>query len=132
MKKISLSTTRRNQFIDITDSVNKEISRQKVNKGFCFLFCPHTTAALTINEGADPVVKTDIINWLNQYIPVGADYQHLEGNADAHIKSSLLGCDLKLIIDNNRVVLGTWQSIYFCEFDGPRQRTFFLSFLTKK
>ena len=108
--------------IDITDKVQEVVSKAKVSEGVCVVFCPHTTAGLTINENADPSVKQDIINTLNKLVPENAGYSHSEGNADSHIKSSLLGSSLNIIIEGGQLQLGTWQGIYFCESDGPRSR----------
>ena len=122
MKTIKISTKKREEFIDITRDVDKGISQTKIDSGLCIVFCPHTTAALTINENADPLVKKDIINQLGKLIPEGKGYSHLEGNSDSHIKASIFGSSLNIIVENGGLVLGTWQGIYFCEFDGPRQR----------
>ena len=122
MEKINIKTSRRIELIDITEEIQNALSKSKVKEGICFVFCPHTTAGLTINENADPSVRKDIINTLNKLVPEGADYTHAEGNADSHIKSSLLGSSLTIFIEDNQLKLGTWQGIYFCESDGPRQR----------
>lgn len=98
------------------------VAKSKVASGVCFIFCPHTTAGLTINENADPSVQRDIINTLSKLLPPGAGYAHAEGNADSHIKSSLFGSSLAIFIEDGRLAFGTWQGIYFCEGDGPRQR----------
>ncbi len=108
--------------VDITDEVQNAVAKSKVKDGMCFLFCPHTTAGLTINENADPSVRRDIINTLNKLVPENAGYSHSEGNADSHVKSSLLGQSLTIFVEGGRLVLGTWQGIYFCEGDGPRSR----------
>lgn len=122
MEKIKIKTTSRVDLVDITKEIQSVVSASKVKDGVCFLFCQHTTAGLTINENADPSVKADITNTLNRLIPHNANYQHAEGNADAHIKSSLLGPSLNIIIEDGKLALGTWQGIYFCEGDGPRNR----------
>lgn len=122
MEKISVKTSRRIELIDITDQIEHIISKSKVKDGVCFLFCPHTTAGLTINENADPSVRRDIINTLNKLIPEGTGYTHTEGNADSHIKSSLFGSSLTIFIADGHLAFGTWQGIYFCEGDGPRSR----------
>lgn len=129
MEKISLTTTSRTDLIDITEKVNSAVAKSKVKDGVCFLFCPHTTAGLTINENADPSVKADITNTLNRLIPHNANYQHAEGNADAHIKSSLFGASLNIFIEDGALSLGTWQGIYFCEGDGPRTREVWVKIL---
>ncbi|KPK97749.1 MAG: hypothetical protein AMJ95_07575 [Omnitrophica WOR_2 bacterium SM23_72] len=122
MEKISLKTNSRVDLIDITKEVQAAVSKSKVKEGVCFVFCPHTTAGLTINENADPSVRRDIIQALNKLIPENAGYAHAEGNADSHIKSSLLGSSLTLFIEEGVLAFGTWQGIYFCESDGPRRR----------
>ena len=122
MEKISLKTNRRVELIDITEKIQAAVDKSKVNSGACFVFCPHTTAGLTINENADPSVKSDIIHTLNKLIPENAGYAHSEGNADSHLKSSLFGASLSIIVEENKLALGTWQAIYFCESDGPRTR----------
>ena len=110
------------ELIDITDRVRVVVSQSKVKDGMCFIFSPHTTAGLTINENADPSVRRDIINALNKLVPVSAGYSHSEGNADSHIKSSLFGSSLTVFVEDGQLVFGTWQGIYFCESDGPRSR----------
>jgi len=122
MQSIEIRTKRRREFIDITKEVENIIKKEKIEKGICVVFCPHTTAGLTINENADPSVKKDIAEHLQELVPENKSYSHAEGNSDAHIKSSLLGSSLNIIIEDKNLVLGTWQGIYFCEFDGPRLR----------
>ncbi len=122
MEKISVRTSRRIDLVDITEQVQAIVSKNKIKEGICFIFAPHTTAGLTINENADPSVKRDILNTLNKLAPAGAGYSHTEGNADAHIKSSILGQSLSVFIKDNQLCLGTWQGIFFAEGDGPRQR----------
>jgi len=126
MKIIRLRTGRRNELVDITDEIRRLVKESGVREGICVLFCPHTTAGLTINENADPSVKLDISQHLSELVPERKDYKHLEGNADSHIKSVLVGQSLSLIIENGDIVLGTWQGIFFCEFDGPRNREIFV------
>jgi len=122
MEKINVRTNSRIELIDITDRVQAIVSKSKIKDGVCFLFCPHTTAGLTINENADPSVQRDIINTLNKLVPYGAGYAHTEGNADSHIKSSIFGSSLTIFIEGGQLAFGTWQGIYFCEGDGPRSR----------
>lgn len=122
VERINIKTNRRVELLEITEKVESIVSKSKVKAGICFLFCPHTTAGLTINENADPSVKQDIINILNKIIPQNADYLHTEGNADSHVKSVLFGQTLQIFIEDGRLCLGTWQGIYFCEGDGPRSR----------
>ncbi|MFA5118725.1 MAG: secondary thiamine-phosphate synthase enzyme YjbQ [Candidatus Omnitrophota bacterium] len=122
MEKIRIKTNNRVELLDITETVGGIIERGRVSDGLCVVFCPHTTAGLTINENADPSVRADILKTLNKLIPENAGYAHQEGNSDSHIKSSLFGASLTIIVENNRLMLGTWQGIYFCESDGPRNR----------
>lgn len=120
----SVSTSTRNEMIDITDKVQNIIQKSGVSQGTVLIFCSHTTAAITINENADPDVVHDILLTLSALVPHNrAGYQHSEGNSDSHVKSSLVGCSETVIISDGRMQLGTWQGIYFCEFDGPRRRT---------
>ncbi len=127
--KISVKSRQKTEMLDITREVQDAVSRGNVRNGFCFLFVPHTTAAVTINESADPAVAKDIITVLNQVVPWQADYDHLEGNSPAHIKSSLIGPSQWVMLDSGRLVLGTWQGIFFCEFDGPRNRSLHIRLL---
>lgn len=122
MEKINIRTTKRIELIDITGEIQGIVAKAKIKNGVCFIFCPHTTAGLTINENADPSVKSDMANTLNKLVPENADYAHSEGNSDSHIKSSLLGASLTIFIENGQLALGTWQGIFFCESDGPRSR----------
>ncbi len=122
MKTFTVKTAKREQLVDITAEVMEIISKSGVNSGICVLYVPHTTAAITINENADPSVRVDIEETLSKLVPYGKGYRHLEGNADSHIKSTLVAPSITLIIENGRPVLGTWQGIFFCEFDGPRTR----------
>jgi len=110
------------EFVDITDRIRDLIRKSKVTEGICTVFVPHTTAAVTINENADPDVVRDMIMELEKIVPASDNYTHAEGNSAAHIKSSLMGVSETLLVDDGRPVLGTWQGIYFCEFDGPRNR----------
>lgn len=120
--KIDVSTGSRTQLIDITDRISEEVRRTGVQNGTCFVFTQHTTAGLTINENADPDVVRDILAGLARLVPPTGDYRHAEGNSDAHIKASLMGFSLTIPVIDGRLALGTWQGIYFCEFDGPRNR----------
>jgi secondary thiamine-phosphate synthase enzyme len=119
---LTVKTTSKTDLIDITSRIQELIQGNDIQEGLCFLYVPHTTAAVTINESADPDVRSDILMVLNQVIPWQADYRHMEGNSPAHIKSSLMGASELIAIENKRLVLGTWQGIFFCEFDGPRTR----------
>ena len=119
---LSVKTSGRTELIDITSQINNLVKKSDVSEGLCMLYVPHTTAAVTINESADPSVKSDILMVLNQVIPWDADYRHLEGNSPAHVKSTLVGASELVAIENGALVLGTWQGLFFCEFDGPRTR----------
>ena len=123
VSRFPVRTRERTQLIDISDEVARIVGEADVEDGICLVSVPHTTAAVTINENADPCVARDIINGLNNLVPVDRAYTHAEGNSDAHIKSSLLGSNTHLIVSGGKLVLGTWQGIYFCEFDGPRTRS---------
>jgi len=120
--EIQVRSSRRIEFIDITPKVQDMVARSGVKDGVCLLFVPHTTAAVTINENADPSVVADINEKLSELAPHGARYRHTEGNADSHIKSTLVGCSLMVPVKGGRLELGTWQGVFFCEFDGPRTR----------
>jgi secondary thiamine-phosphate synthase enzyme len=123
LKQLSLTTQSREQFLDVTRQVAQVVAESGVQSGVVTLFVPHTTAAVTINENADPSVVNDVLKGLAQIAPHRAPYyRHREGNSDAHIKSTLVGPSLQIVIDHGELVLGTWQGIYFCEFDGPRSR----------
>ncbi len=126
IEKIQVKTHHREELIDITNDVQNYVNRVGLIDGFIIAFVPHTTAAVTINENADPSVCRDILYKLNKEIPQRENYQHGEGNSDAHIKSSLIGASLQIIVTGGRLILGTWQGIYFCEFDGPRNRKLYL------
>ncbi len=119
---LTVRTNARTEFLDLTRQIQAALQESGVREGLCHLFVPHTTAAVTINENADPSVKADILMVLNQIISDHEPYRHLEGNSPAHIKASLIGPQLTLMVSGGRLVLGTWQGIYFCEFDGPRTR----------
>lgn len=128
MPVISVKTTARGEMVDITSPVQKEISKAGAADGVCVVYVPHTTAGVTINEGADPAVCRDILDKLNELVPPGAGYRHIEGNADSHIKASLMGSSVSVIVEKGRLLLGTWQKIFFCEFDGPRSRKVYVQF----
>jgi secondary thiamine-phosphate synthase enzyme len=130
MKEINVRTNSRTEMIDITSLVQAEISEKKIKRGLCVVFAPHTTAAVTINENADPDVSNDITSALEKTIPQNAKYLHAEGNSPAHVKSSLVGASELVLIEEGRLVLGTWQSIFFCEFDGPRLRKIMVSIIS--
>lgn len=122
IKIITTNSSKRTELIDITDAIQDVVSVAHVSEGVCYVNVPHTTAAITINEGADPSVKSDMLKTLNELVPQDARYRHAEGNSDSHLKSSLVGSSISIFIENGRLVLGTWQTVYFCEFDGPRSR----------
>jgi len=132
MNQFKVKTGEKCQFIDITKEITHHMNSQGWQDGLLLIMVPHTTAAVTINESADSSVARDIVRQLNKTIPLKGDYQHLEGNSPAHIKSSLIGCDQLLPVENGRPVLGTWQGIFFCEFDGPRSRKVNLKFIANK
>ena len=123
---IHVKTRSRIEMVDITSLVQKEVSKSKTSDGLCLVYVPHTTAGITINEGADPAVCKDIMDKLNELVPANAGYLHMEGNADSHVKASLMGSSVYVMVENGRLVLGTWQKIFFCEFDGPRSRRVYL------
>lgn len=122
IQRISVRTSARTEFVDITREVQDVVKSSGVSDGLCIVYVPHTTAGITINENADPDVVRDIIDTLERLVPRDARYRHIEGNADSHVKASLMGFSVSVFIENCRLALGTWQGIYFCEFDGPRSR----------
>ena len=124
MDSFTLHTRRRNEFVEITEQVRQSLERAGVRDGFGVVYCPHTTAAITINENADPDVVHDMLLWLDRAVPKEQPgFRHGEGNSDSHIKASLVGSSATVLVEDGRLVLGRWQGVYFCEFDGPRQRT---------
>src|SRR5210317_403359 len=122
LKTIGVKTSAQTEMVDVTSQVQSELSNSGIEEGRLTLYVPHTTAAITINEGADPAVKADILMVLNQMVPWKANYKHMEGNSPAHVKTSLVGAAETVLVSGGRLVLGTWQRIFFCEFDGPRNR----------
>ncbi|MDR1083583.1 MAG: secondary thiamine-phosphate synthase enzyme YjbQ [Deltaproteobacteria bacterium] len=128
-EKFSLKTTRKEGFYPITDSVREAVRKSRVKEGLAVVYCPHTTAGLTINENADPAVVHDLILGLKGAYPENPDFRHLEGNSAGHLKAAACGSSLQLIISGGELLLGTWQGIYFGEFDGPRTRTFFVKIM---
>jgi len=122
MEKFFIETNSHTEFLEITPEVKEIVKNSKVKEGLCLLYVPHTTASLFINENADPSVREDIENCLERLVPEKGNYQHLEGNAPSHIKSALLGSSLPIFVENSNLLLGTWQGIFFAEFDGPRRR----------
>jgi len=123
MQTFQVRTSSQTEFIDITRSVQEAVKKTGVEDGICIIFIPHTTAGVTINENADPSVVQDIIMELNKIVPFKDPYRHMEGNSPAHIKASLVGCSQIVFVESGKLVLGTWQGIFFCEFDGPRSRS---------
>ena len=126
MKSFSVSTHQRTEFADITGEVAKAVAALGIKDGVVTVFVPHTTAGITINENADPDVMADVAAALSRIVPWQADYRHGEGNSAAHVKASLMGLSVRVIVSGGRLQLGTWQAIYFCEFDGPRSRKVFV------
>ena len=129
MHEIEVSTTEQVQFVDITDKIKSVVDSENVADGICVIYVPHTTAAVTINENADPDVSTDMIKEINKIIPFSDNYRHFEGNSAAHIKSSMIGASETVLIENEKLKLGRWQGLYFCEFDGPRRRKVWIKIL---
>jgi secondary thiamine-phosphate synthase enzyme len=123
MKQLDVKTGEKEELIDITANISKVID---IDTGVCFVYCPHTTAGLTVNEGADPAVKNDIIDGLKRIVPEEIHYQHREGNSPAHIKASLMGNSATIFVEGGRLQLGTWGALFLCEFDGPRNRRVFV------
>ena len=128
VRYINVKSKSRVEFIDVTGMVQETVKEAGVQDGICYLYVPHTSAGITINEGADPSVQRDIQNTLSRLIPQDVNYFHREGNADAHIKSTIVGTSVHVIVEGGKLLLGTWQSIFFCEFDGPRHRRIAIKF----
>ncbi|GAG68067.1 unnamed protein product [marine sediment metagenome] len=129
LKEITIQTSTQTQILDITAQVQKVVRESGIIEGLCCVFVPHTTAGVTINENADPSVKQDIVMELNKVIPFNDNYSHSEGNSAAHIKASIIGSSENIPVKNNNLLLGTWQGICFCEFDGPRTRKFYVKIM---
>jgi len=126
-KDFGVSSKQRNQTIDITSKVAALVGQSRITEGDAIIYCPHTTAAITINENADPSVMHDILLTLSELIPHNRPgYRHFEGNSDAHCKSTIVGCSKQVLIKDGKLAMGTWQGIFFCEFDGPRHREVFV------
>ncbi|HLR09377.1 MAG TPA: secondary thiamine-phosphate synthase enzyme YjbQ [Bacillota bacterium] len=125
----SISTKEKQSFINLDRYLYEALSESGVKNGLMVVYCPHTTAAITINENADPDVQTDLKRGLDETFPNKPEYVHMEGNSDGHMKSSVIGASETLIIADGHLILGTWQSVYFCEFDGPRKRTFYVKMI---
>ncbi len=131
IQTFKVKTSKQTEFIDITRSVQEEVKKTGVEEGICFIFIPHTTAAVTINENADPSVSQDIVMELNKVIPFQDRYLHAEGNSSAHIKASLVGSSQTVFVESGKLALGTWQGIFFCEFDGPRTRNVYVKVISE-
>jgi secondary thiamine-phosphate synthase enzyme len=131
MITLPVKTRNKTEFVDITADVREAVGKESISDGICMIYVPHTTAAVTINESADPSVKSDILMVLNDTVPWKADYRHAEGNSPAHVKSSLVGASELVAIADGKLVLGTWQGIFFCEFDGPRSRKVYLQLISR-
>jgi len=129
MTSIEVETSAVEEFIDITALVQRTVDAARMKNGLCLVFVPHTTAGVTINENADPSVRADILRALMEVVPASLAYQHDEGNSTAHVKASLVGSSASVIVEDGRLSLGTWQAIYFCEFDGPRRRRVWVGLL---
>ena len=129
MRELRVKSRSRNEMIDITNDIQQIVKEKNIQDGHVIVYVPHTTAGITINEGADPSVQRDIIETLKNLIPENAGYHHMEGNSDAHIKASLMGSSVTVLIESNRLVLGTWQHIFFYEGDGPRNRKVFVKII---
>lgn len=129
LDNFEINSRKRIELIDITLKIEEVVRNSEISSGVCHIFVPHTTAGITINENADLSVSQDILMKLNQVIPFKDNYSHIEGNSDAHIKSTIIGTSLTIFIENNRLLLGRWQGIYFCEFDGPRTRKVFVKII---
>ncbi|PID78031.1 MAG: hypothetical protein CSB21_02780 [Deltaproteobacteria bacterium] len=127
---LKINSEKASQFIDITARISEAVSEAGIMNGLCHVFVPHTTAGITINENADPNVEYDIIQTLERLVPNDPAYRHLEGNSDAHVKSTIVGASETIGIENGRLCLGTWQAVYFCEFDGPRTRKVWITVIS--
>ena len=126
---LEVRTGARTEFVDLTARLQQVVADSGVSEGLCHVFVPHTTAGITINESADPSVRRDILMVLNQIVPWKGDYKHMEGNSPAHVKSTLVGASQLVVVENGQLLLGTWQGIFFCEFDGPRSRKLQIKFI---
>jgi secondary thiamine-phosphate synthase enzyme len=129
LTKLSVNTSKHTQMLNITDMVQKAVEDSGVRSGVCTVFIPHTTAAVTINENADPDVVRDFTTEIDKLVPWEDGYQHMEGNSAAHLKASMIGFSEQIIIEDGRLVLGTWQGVYFCEYDGPRRRNVYVKLM---
>jgi len=130
MESFNVTTRSRTELVDITSRVSAAVEKSDVTSGLCVVYVPHTTAAVTVNESCDSDVAEDITKTLSKFVPAGAGYAHSEGNSDAHIKAALVGSSAQLIVEERKLQLGRWQGIFFCEFDGPRQRQVIIKILS--
>jgi secondary thiamine-phosphate synthase enzyme len=126
VKKLGVSTERREQMVDITERIQEEVGGSGVSDGLCHVFVPHTTSGVAINEGADPAVQHDFLQHLNELVPQAGEWRHAEGNSDSHIKAMLVGTSVTVPVVEGRLQLGRWQAVFFCEFDGPRDRSIWI------
>ena len=129
LRKLSIRTSKRVEFVDITSELRQLIKHSNIKEGIVVVYVPHTTCGVTINEHADPSVVSDMIAQLERLVPEKGSYKHLEGNSDAHIKASLFGSSVTIIVENGELLLGTWQGVFLCEFDGPRHREVYVKIL---
>jgi secondary thiamine-phosphate synthase enzyme len=129
MESIQVKTTKQCELLDITSQIESVVRKSEVKSGICYVFVPHTTAGVTINENADPDVVKDILMEFEKIVPLKDNYLHAEGNSAAHVKSSIVGCSQEVMIAEGSLRLGTWQSLFFCEFDGPRNRSVWVKVL---
>ena len=129
LTKLTVDTSKHTQMLNITDMIQKAVEDSGVRSGVCTVFIPHTTAAVTINENADPDVVRDFTMEINKLVPWEDGYRHMEGNSAAHLKASMIGFSEQIIIEDGRLVLGTWQGVYFCEYDGPRRRSVYVKLM---
>jgi secondary thiamine-phosphate synthase enzyme len=127
LKVLSVDTSAKNQFVDITKNVIDFVAQEKIEDGLILVYVPHTTAGVTVNEGADPAVAQDVQSQLSDIAPANGGYRHAEGNSDGHIKSTIVGSSAVIPVSGGKLALGTWQAVFFCEFDGPRQRKYYLA-----
>ena len=130
MERLSLQTKRRNDMIDVTAQIRAVVTEQQWKDGAIYIYCPHTTGAITINEGFDPDVVRDVVANMSKLVPHVGDYAHAEGNSDSHIKASMFGAGQWVMIEKGALLLGRWQKIFFCEFDGPRSREIWIKYMT--
>jgi secondary thiamine-phosphate synthase enzyme len=126
IRQLRVKTNSRTELVDITQGIQRLVGESGIRSGICYVYVPHTTAAVTINENSDPNVGRDILKELNKIIPFDDNYGHTEGNSAAHIKSSIIGVSRAVLVEEGRLALGTWQAVFFCEFDGPRERRVFV------